>query len=122
MENDENNRPIFNITSNNQQGGITAGQINIGQTPRQLTDSDKIKFNEIFDKYIKDKSKQINVIAIIGNSESDYLMRQIEAYMKSEGYNPMWVKSVRSDDPVGIIFETNPVSGELENIIIGRQP
>jgi len=121
MENNKNNLgSIFNVTSNNQQGGITAGQINFGALQRVITEQDKIVFKENIKKYVKDKTKQITVLAVMGDGEAINLEMEIVAFLKSEGLNVMGGQGMFTNNPKGLIFEINPKNSELEQIIVGR--
>ena len=71
---------IFNVTSNNQHGGITAGQINIG--PQQRTINNNFK-----DQLEKFRNKKIIVQAISGDAEAEKFAYEIKDYLESNGFN-----------------------------------
>ncbi len=76
-------KTVFNITSHNQMGGITAGQVNIGQQPRVLTDQLKSQLLGI----IADRpGAPISVTAVLGDGEALQFAQQIKAFLEGEGH------------------------------------
>lgn len=74
--------PTINVESYGQQGGITAGIVNVGPKRRMLTDEIKSQLLA----YFPDKSRMIQITAVLGNSEAMSFAAQIGAYLKSQGY------------------------------------
>lgn len=117
--NNDGSRPIFNVNSYGQQGGITAGQVNIGKPQRILDATDRAFLKGELKKFVKDKSKEIQVNAVMGDVEAINLKEEMVAFLRSEGYNAMGGQSMFTNNPKGLGFEINPTTSELEKIIIG---
>lgn len=73
---------VFNVSSTNQQGGITAGVVNVGAQPRQVD----AKFREMFQQLHLDKAKPIKVRSTSGDSESFNFATQIKEFLVSQGF------------------------------------
>ena len=87
-KNDETN---FNVTSFNQQGGITAGQVNIGKQERHCSE----RFKASLAPHLpKDKEKQIVVSATLGDTEARQFAEEIKQYLEDEGYKVRGVLQV----------------------------
>lgn len=71
---------IFNVTSNNQQGGLTVGQLNVGVPPRHLTDEIKGQLVGVLQK------KKIKFLVINGNAEANQYAIEISTFLKSKGW------------------------------------
>lgn len=71
---------IFNVTSNNQQGGITAGQVNIGIPRRHLTDNLRNQLEEF-------KDKKINITTAFGDNEAITFGYEIKDYLFQNGFD-----------------------------------
>ena len=87
-----------NVTSHHQQGGITAGVVNIQPGDRVLTDRMKSQINEL----LADQSfKSIGVTATANDGESYRYASQIKHYLESEGHavsavhEAMWAPPVQ---------------------------
>ncbi len=72
----------FNVTSVGQQGGITAGVVNVGPQRRNL--DDELRAHLL--KLLPDKSRTIRITAVLGDSEAMSFAAQIGAYLTSKGY------------------------------------
>lgn len=72
---------IFNVTSNNQQGGITAGQININSSQQRHLSEAMKKQLEVY------KDKRIIVKSTFGDAESYQFAEEIKEYLKQNGFN-----------------------------------
>lgn len=97
MDNQEKN---INITSFFQQGGITANQVFIGKQPRQL--DDRLKGN-LKSMIAQDKSKKIEVNAVMGDPEAFQYANEIKNYLISQGYTAV--------DGVAQAIFSQPVTG-----------
>ena len=75
-------QPTINVTSNNQSGGITANQVNIGSVPRNLDENFKRQLLEA----LTIKSEKIDIASVMGDSESFRFANQINDFLKSQGY------------------------------------
>ena len=71
---------IFNVTSNNQQGGITAGQVNIGTPQRHLTEGLKQQLENFRDK-------KIGITTVMGDAEAIQFGYEIKDYLEQNGYD-----------------------------------
>jgi hypothetical protein len=71
----------YNITSNNQSGGITAGNVNVGRVPRAIDQSLRA---QILAQLPRDK--EIVVVGILGDAESINFAEQIHAFLKANGF------------------------------------
>jgi hypothetical protein len=74
---------IFHVTSIGQQGGITAGVVNVGRPPRILDDGLKQQLL----RYLTDKNRVVTVRAVMGDSEALGLAIKIREYLVALGYN-----------------------------------
>src|SRR5215510_11571879 len=70
----------LNVNSYHQNGGITAGQANIGQQPRQLDDAirEQIRSN-------LPRDKKVNILAIPG-ADNIQLAHKIRHFLMADGY------------------------------------
>ena len=101
MADDENN--IFNVSSTNQSGGITAGQVNIGTQPRVLTDQNRAQILSIVEAR---NGAPISVTAVLGDGEAFQYAEQIKAFLESKGHQ---VKGVNQ------AVYTGPMMGQSVN-------
>ncbi len=84
MDEDKNAGSIFNVTSNDQQGGITAGIVNIFRKARiELSDKNKREITEAF----KNKNNTIHVsLQAGGGSELAQFAEDVKSFLIREGY------------------------------------
>lgn len=82
-KNMENN---FNVSSSNQQGGITAGQINInsGKQRRHLTEETK---KDLTSHLANNKTKNMVIEVLLGDDEAYQYAAEIRDYLSSLGFN-----------------------------------
>jgi len=74
---------FFDVTSNNQQGGITAGQVNIGKQDRELT----LQLREQLEKVLpNDTSKPILISPTDQDAETLRFSDKIKDWLVSLGY------------------------------------
>lgn len=113
----ENQRPIH-VESHDQQGGITAYQVNIQPGDRQLTPNVGQQVKDMLNKI---KFKTIEVNAVMGDGEAFRFALQIRNYLVSGGFNIEGVNQVLyTNPPQGQIFEA-PKDGGMVKIIIGSR-
>ena len=86
---------IFKVTSVNQQGGITAGQVNIAPPARQLDANGKSQLVEHLPK-----SKKVTVTSVMGDGEAHQFATQIKAFLEDEGYDVEGVNQAIYTAPV----------------------
>ncbi|WP_316769940.1 hypothetical protein [Pedobacter frigiditerrae] len=94
-----NNAPVT-ITSNNQQGGITAQHVSIGKIQRIMAE----QLKQAFFKQIPDKGHKITVNAMMGDAEGYKFASEIYAWLKSNGWTNV--------DGVGQVIYTPTYFGE----------
>lgn len=115
---DKNTHIDESVTSYNQQGGITARNVNIQPSDRKLTTNLKQQIKELLSKY---DYKKIEVTAILGDAEAFRLASQIKDYLVSEGYEIHGVNQAIYTQPVqGLSFEEPDDKGVAKIIIGGR--
>ncbi len=73
---------IFNVSSKNQNGGITAGQVIIGTPDRKFTEEAK---NQLLPHISKDIPLQVT--AVYGDQEAFQYATQILDFLQKEGYS-----------------------------------
>jgi len=73
----------FNVKSVGQQGGITAGVVNVGPQPRQLDDGVRHQLAEL----LPDKSYTVTITSVLGDGEAYSFATQIKEYLGSQGYD-----------------------------------
>jgi hypothetical protein len=105
---------VVTVTSNNQLGGITANQVNIGSQPRKL---DISTANQLVN-YIPNKDEKIDLTCIMGDAESFQFATQIKDFLLSIGYkNVNGVSQALFNQPVKGQFMDRDSSGV--KIVIG---
>ncbi len=114
---DENTRPIH-VESHNQQGGITAYQVNIQPGDRQLSTG----ATQQLKSYLKGVNlKSVEVNAVMGDGEAFRFASQIKNFLTSEGFDVKGVNQVVYTAPIqGQIVEPPNAEG-LVKIIIGNR-
>ncbi|MBS4042202.1 MAG: hypothetical protein KGZ59_05225 [Chitinophagaceae bacterium] len=112
-ENEKDNHKV-NVTSYNQQGGITANQVNIGSQPRILNLEVQNQLLQILESK---KGQKITIVSIMGDGEAFSFATQIKNYLIEQGHIISGVdQSVYTEPVMGQIF--NP---ERLEIIIGTK-
>lgn len=87
---------IFNVNSNNQHGGITAGQINVGTIARHLIGEYKIELDKILPT---DKEKGI-IISHVNDAEAKSFAYEVKNYLEQNGYKVVNILNILAGDPV----------------------
>lgn len=93
-----NKNNTFNVTSNDQQGGLTAGIVNIFQKARiELSNEDKQQITEA----LKNKSNAIHVsLQSGGGSELVQFTEDIKSFLIQQGYtNVLGVHTIMGFNP-----------------------
>jgi len=117
---DKNNREnkTFNVKSFNQQGGITAGEVNIGSIPRTFNQQVAASLQPHLPL---DKNKTIRITSVMGDQEAFQFAEQIKKYLLSQKWKVVGVdQAVYSGPVIGQIVEPKQ-DGGLEIIIGGKQ-
>ncbi|MCB9262869.1 MAG: hypothetical protein H6607_10890 [Flavobacteriales bacterium] len=105
---------VINVTSHNQQGGITAGVVNISSQPRQLTNEAAGQLNQLISSK---KGQTITVTCTMGDGEAFGYATQIKNYLTTNGISVNGVnQAVYSQPVIGQIY--NP---DRHEIIIGTK-
>ena len=120
--NDMSEQNFFDATSYNQQGGITAGQVNIGKQDRQLT----LEFTQQLEQVLPaDKSKPIQINPTHQDAETLRFADKIKDHLVSLGYTNTTrfegiITYAKQDWPadVNIIPDEN---GDVKEIIVTTQ-
>ncbi len=97
------------VVSINQQGGITAGTVNLGAPTRTLTPNLIAQLETLLSPH---KNKTIDVVAVLGDQEAIQFATQIFDYLKSHGYKTSGVSQAVFTGPVmgqSINVESDPV-------------
>ncbi len=72
----------FNVMSVGQQGGITAGVVNVGPQPRNINDRVRRQLAEL----LPDKSRTVTIKTVLGDGEAYSFATQIKDYLASQGF------------------------------------
>ena len=80
----DNDQNIFNVSSLNQSGGITAGQVNIGPQPRHVDDGAK---RQLLDLIAARPGASISVTAVLGDGEAYGFAQEIKDFLVAEGHD-----------------------------------
>jgi hypothetical protein len=111
------NDDIFNVNSFNQQGGITAGQVNFGLLPRHLDDSLQSQLLGVLKK-----DDEITITSVMGDQEALIFANEIKIYLGELGYVVKGVNQAIYNNPViGQHFNRKPNSNQVDIIIGGNQ-
>jgi|GEM_PF-2122185 len=81
---EEKSQPIiFNVTSQNQTGGITAGIVNFAPQGRKLNPEVKKQLDELF----PDTNEKVKISAQMSDSEANDYAEEIKDYLVSKGFH-----------------------------------
>ena len=94
---------VVNVTSNNQSGGITANQVNIGSIPPTLDINTKRQLLS----FLNSKDERIDINSVMGDGESFQFANQINDFLKSQGFTKV--------DGVAQSVFMKPVIGQFMN-------
>ncbi len=106
---------IFNATSFNQSGGITAGQVIVGPQPRRLNDGLRGQLRSALPH-----DKKVTVVAVMGDGEAFQFASEIKQFLEGETYNVSGVDQAVYSGPV-VGQRIQPRDDGLEVIIGTRQ-
>jgi hypothetical protein len=73
----------FQVTSIAQQGGITAGIVNVGHPRRKMNPDLGMRIIQ----HLPDKSRMIRIVGLLGNQESMSFAAQIRGFLIQAGYS-----------------------------------
>ena len=104
-----------NVTSYNQSGGITAGEIHVGEQARHITPE---VASQLYQHLPKDK--KVSITAVMGDQEAFRFANEVKDYLSSKGYTVDGVsQSIYSRPVVGQTINRNDDGGF--DIIIGAR-
>ncbi|HSB92406.1 MAG TPA: hypothetical protein VLC28_04780 [Flavitalea sp.] len=72
---------IYNVTSNNQSGGITAGVVHFSKPGRHIND----KLKEQLDQEFPNTHESVRISVITGNGEALTFAEEIRQYLNTKG-------------------------------------
>ncbi len=87
---------VYNVTSSNQNGGITAGVVNIGPQPRKLGSQDLSRLVDAF----PDKTSPITITAVMGDQEAFQYATQFKTSLEQRGYTINGVNQAMYAQPI----------------------
>lgn len=90
-------KKTVNVTSHNQQGGITAYQVNIQPGDRVLVDQN---ISQLKSKLGEQEFDAISITAVWGDQEAFRFATQIKNYLESEGYSVKGVNQGMFSEPI----------------------
>ncbi len=88
-------RNIFNVTTFNQRGGITAGQVNVAPQPRRVNDDVRRQLRNALPR-----NSKVTLVAVMGDGEAFQFASEIKQFLGDEGYNVSGVDQVVYNGPV----------------------
>jgi len=107
----------FNVNSYGQQGGITAGQVNIGKQPRTLTPQSGAEMLRM----LRDLTfTRIDLVAVMGDGEAFSLADQIKNYLAAKGFTVDGISQAVFAGPMYDVGIIGPENGVLK-IVVGHQ-
>ena len=110
-----NANQVFNVNSLFQNGGITAGIVNVGKPDRHLDERLKKQLNANLKSH-----DEIVVTAVMGSVEAFEFASEIVGYLKENGHNVVGVNQAIYSKPVrGQILNRNDTNPNKVEIIIG---
>lgn len=114
---DKDQRPIH-VESHNQQGGITAYQVNLQPEDRRLSHSATAQLKSFLNGV---DFKSVHVLAVMGDGEAFRFASQIRNYLVSEGFAVKGVSQAVFGSPVqGQVIELPDAAGVVR-IIVGNR-
>ena len=95
-KNTDSEKIIYNVTSNNQTGGITAGVVNMDKPGRRLDAQLKHQLDELF----QNTSVIVRISALMGNGEALNFADEIKNYLNSKGFKISDVGQFMQNPPI----------------------
>lgn len=118
-ENKDNSKSSegHNVTSFNQRGGITAGELNIGNQQRSLSKQNK---ETILGNLEKDA--EIKVTSVMGDGEAFQYAQEIKRFLEENGYGSVEgiARVIKAQPTQGQVINTDPDNADYE-IHVGSQ-
>ena len=114
----EHRQTVINVSSYGQQGGITAGIVNVGKPQRQVGQ----QMTDLIDKAIADNpDKEISIITEMNDTETYRVGEQILKYLSSKGHVVKGgVGRMMANRPLTTCVNINTAKSKIE-IYIGSQ-
>ena len=111
-------KKTIKVTSHNQQGGITAYQVNIQPGDRVLNDQ---VVSQLQSKLDEQQFNDISITAVWGDQEAFRFATQIKNHLEVEGYSVKGVNQAMYSEPIqGQQIRSVGDDGVLEIVIGGR--
>jgi hypothetical protein len=85
----------FNVSSQGQSGGITAGIVALGAVRRQLSEEWKRRLLEI----LPNKEIEVKIECVAGDSESQLLANQVKDFLLAQDYQRLTLRSIMQAIP-----------------------
>ena len=95
-KNTDSEKIIYNVTSNNQKGGITAGVVNMDKPGRRLDAQLKHQLDELF----QNTSVIVRISALMGKGEALNFTDEIKNYLNSKGFKISDVGQFMQNPPI----------------------
>lgn len=99
----QKSQTVYNVTSHNQTGGITAGVVNFEKPGRHLYGTLQVQLLSM----LPDNSVKIKISALMGNGEAITFAEEIRKFLVSKGFDIKEVGQIMRHPPVigQIIFD-----------------
>lgn len=98
---------VFNVTSVNQRGGITAGVVTFKPQPRTLGDRQRNQLRQL----LPDSTKTVTIISTMGDGEALQYAQEIKKFLENEGFNVKGVdQSVSGTPMIGQAFDPDTLT------------
>ncbi|MBW8010476.1 MAG: hypothetical protein FVQ83_04425 [Chloroflexi bacterium] len=110
---DEDSGTVIKVISHNQQGGITAGIINVGSQPRNLN----TKLQNQLLRAFPDKEGDVIVTSTLGDGEAHRFATQIKDFLVEQGYSINGVNQAVFSSQL----EGQTIDPEKRTIIVGTK-
>ncbi len=117
-EESDEDQPRIDVRSYNQQGGITAYQVNIQPGDRKLAAADAQQLKEYLNGI---EFKSVQVEAVMGDGEAFRLASQIKNFLVSEEFSVSGVNQAIYSEPVQGQRVAPPNEAGLVRVVIGSR-
>jgi len=118
MNKEQSEGQSVNVTSHNQQGGITAYNVNVESSPRKVTSGVAQQLAEYLPS---DKNEAIIITAVMGDQEAFQFATKIKQHLVAEGRSVTGVdQAVYAEPIIGQIIKKRP-DGSTEIVIGGKK-
>jgi hypothetical protein len=108
----------FNVSSYGQQGGITAGIVNIAPRRRGLNEENRAQLLGL----LPDRTREVKIEALLNDSESVHFAGEVHNFLVAQGYKVIFHQIIPTNPalfPSCMVYSNNP---DHYLIQIGRMP